>query len=329
MRLPADYLFLDDVIIGGSGMAAIPATARRCLVIHNPVAGRRHGGFLAATLAHLRTAGAKVTVRNTTARGDAEAFAREARAGAWDLVVAAGGDGTINEVVNGLAGSTMPLAIVPLGTANVLACELGLPRQPEAVARAIAGGIPQSTTLGRATSGLGTRYFTLMAGIGFDAHVVRDVNTGLKRRFGKLAYVAEMARQSWRFSFPAYEILVDGKTVTAASAVIANGRHYGGPWIITPRAGLGRESLALCLFRRRGLWNVTRYALALALGLLPRLPDFEVLEGQTITIQGPVGEPVQGDGDIVALLPVSLSLAPERLLLVPGPLSDEALEEKT
>jgi YegS/Rv2252/BmrU family lipid kinase len=305
-------------------MVPIPATTRHCLVIHNPVAGQRHGGFLAATLDQLRAAGASVTVRDTTARGDAEAYAREASHGTWDLVVAAGGDGTINEVVNGLVGSAMPLAIVPLGTANVLASELGLPRQPEAVARAIAVGLARPVTLGRATSPLGTRHFILMAGIGFDAHVVRDVNTDLKRRFGKLAYVAEMVRQTRLFSFPAYEILVDGRAVTAASAVIANGRHYGGPWVITPRAGLGRESLALCLFRRRGLWNVTRYAVALALGLLPRLPDFEVIEGQKITIPGPAGEPVQGDGDLVAVLPVSLELAPERLLLVPGPFSDQA-----
>ena len=163
-----------------------------------------------------------------------------------------------------------------------------------------------------------------MAGIGFDAHVVRDVNTALKRRFGKLAYVAEMVRQTRHFRFPAYDITVDGQPMTAASAVIANGRHYGGPWVITPRAGLARESLALCLFRRRGLWNVTRYAVALALGLLPRLRDFDVVEGQVITVSGPAGDPVQGDGDILAALPVSLSLAPERLLLVHGPASDQS-----
>jgi YegS/Rv2252/BmrU family lipid kinase len=292
-------------------------------VIHNPVAGQRPGGCLAAVLAYLRAAGAAVEVRDTAARGDAEAFARQASAGTWDLVVAAGGDGTINEVVNGLVGSTMPLAIVPLGTANVLASEIGLPLRPDAVARAIAGGMARPVTLGRATSSLGTRHFILMAGIGFDAHVVRDVDTGLKRRFGKLAYVAEMLRQTRHFRFPAYEITIDGQQVTAASAVIANGRHYGGPWVITPRAGLGRASLALCLFRRRGLWNVTRYAVALALGLLPRLTDFDVMEGQVITVSGPAGDPVQGDGDILAALPVSLSLATERLLLVSGPGSDQ------
>lgn len=294
------------------------ANGRRCLVIRNPAAGQRTGRFFLDTLTVLGALGCRIEVRETEGRGDAERIAREACGAAWDVVVAAGGDGTINEVVNGLAGAAMPLAILPLGTANVLAAELGLARDPHAVAKAIAHAAPRPVHLGRAVSALGDRRFILMAGIGYDAHVVRDIDTRLKRRIGKLAYVIEMARQIRRFGFPTYRLVVDGTPIEAASAVVANGRHYGGPYLITSRAALDAPTLAVCLFERGGPWNVLRYGVALVAGLLPRLRDLKVIEAREIAIAGPGGDPVQGDGDIVASLPATLSLAPERLMLI-GP----------
>ena len=163
--------------------AAAPAVrGRRLLVIRNPAAGSR-GGRFAATLDRLTGLGCRIEVRETGARGDAERFAQEP--GDRDLVVAAGGDGTINEVANGLVAgaSGLPLAILPLGTANVLAGEIGLGLDPGAVARTIARGAPRRISLGRVTGaqaggGGAARLFFQMAGVGFDAHAVAGVNPG-------------------------------------------------------------------------------------------------------------------------------------------------------
>jgi YegS/Rv2252/BmrU family lipid kinase len=298
------------------------APARRdLLVIFNPTAGWWRGRRLRATLARLEGLGCRVTLKRTGARGDAEAFAREAAGPAArpvDLVIAAGGDGTINEVVNGLAGDAGPrltLALLPMGTANVLANEIGLGRNPAAIARGIADGAARPIALGRANG----RCFTMMAGVGFDAHVVAGLDRRLKRLLGKGAYVIESLRQLSRFGFPRYRVVVDGVAFEAASVIVARGRFYGGRFVCAPEAGLETARLHVCLFTRGGRWAVLRYALALVLGFLPRLADYRVVAGRHVLIEGPQGDPVQGDGDIIARLPVTIDLDPTALsLVVPG-----------
>src|SRR5215470_7319641 len=294
---------------------------RDLLVIFNPTAGWWRGRRLRATLARLERRGCRVILKRTGARGDAEAFARAAGASAAapvDLVVAAGGDGTINEVVNGLAqdeGPRLPLALLPIGTANVLANEIGLATDPAAIAREIADGRARPIALGRANG----RCFTMMAGVGFDAHVVAGLDRRLKRLLGKGAYVVESLRQLGRFGFPRYRVTVDGIAYEAASVIVSRGRFYGGRFICAPEAGLETTALHVCLFDRSGRGAVLRYALALMLGILPRLSDYRVVPGREVLIEGPEGDPVQGDGDIIARLPVRIDLDPTALsLVVPG-----------
>jgi diacylglycerol kinase (ATP) len=299
-------------------------TRRRLLVVFNPTAGRRRQGRLAATLRHLQSAGCDLALRETTARGDAERFAREAAAltngAAADLFVVAGGDGTINEAVNGLIaarnGVPLPaLAVVPLGTANVLAQEIGLSTVPAAIARDIAAGLPRAIHIGAANG----RCFTMMAGAGFDAHVVAGVSPALKRRLGKLAYVLESVRQLFRFGFPRYRVTIDGSVHDAASVIVAKGHFYGGRFVCAPEARLEAPEFQVCLFERGGRWNAVRYALALALGRLPRLGDYRIVGGRSVVIEGPPGDPVQGDGDIIARLPVCIELVSQPLRVVmPG-----------
>src|SRR4051794_31648718 len=181
---------------GGEGLPspveepAVPAgRPRRLLVIYNPAAGRRSARRLRRFLDELARLAVPVTLRATASRGDAEDFARAADPGAFDAVVAAGGDGTINEVVSGLAASDLPLAILPLGTANVLANEIGLPRDPARLAAIAATGPARATWTGEVRSDAGLRRFVMMAGIGFDASVVAAIDPARKRRLGKLAYV--------------------------------------------------------------------------------------------------------------------------------------------
>jgi YegS/Rv2252/BmrU family lipid kinase len=265
-----------------------------------------------------------VELQATGARGDAERFAREAGAGmngfaALDLLAIAGGDGTINEAVNGLiavAGpngqASLPLAIVPLGTANVLAREIGQSFSPSVAAQTAIGGAPRKIYLGQANG----RCFTIMAGAGFDAHVVANVSTTLKLRIGKLAYVWEALRQLFRFPYQRYRVTVDGVAYDAASVVVAKGRLYAGPYVAAPDARLDRPEFQVCLFQRGGRWNAVRYAVALAMGVLPKLGDYRIVTGREVRIDGPAGDPVQGDGDIIAHLPAEIRLAPVALSLM-------------
>lgn len=279
------------------------AARRRLVIIFNPTAGRRRRqGY--ATAVGLLDGRADAIHRHTTARGDAEAFARETPKGA--IAVVAGGDGTANEVANGLlaaGGGTM--AIIPLGTANVLAAELGILSIAAAVSAAHSG----STFACRPGLANG-RGFLMMAGAGFDAHVVAGVSPRLKRLMGKGAYVVETLRQLRRFTFPRYRVTIDGVVHEAASVIVARGHFYGGRFVVAPDARLESEELHVCLFRRGGRWRTVVYALALALGRLHRLADVKIIRACKVIIEGPPGDPVQGDGDLIGRLPVTIELSP-------------------
>ncbi len=308
-------------------MRELPATApdrpnkpRRLVLIYNPTAGGRSRHRFEATLAALRDFGSDLELRETDGPGHAENLARSVTPEDGDVVVVAGGDGTINEAVNGLVrreaqAKPLPLGIIPLGTANVLAAEIGLATEPGAVARTLAEGSIRPVSVGRA----GDRIFTMMAGAGFDAHVVANVDTGLKRRIGKGAYVWESARQFWRFGFPDYRVTLDGVERRVASVIVAKGHFYGGRFICAPEARLEDPRFQVCLFERRGAWNAARYALALCFGRLARLPDVRVVPAREVRIDGPQGDPVQGDGDIIGHLPIVTRVLPDALRLVMPP----------
>jgi diacylglycerol kinase family enzyme len=296
------------------------------MLIHNPAAGRGRGR-LQTTLARLRALGSVPEVWATARRGEAEALARAAVERGYDLVVAAGGDGTVNEVINGLigdgpagsgpAGSGLPLALLPLGTANVLATEIDLDLEPAALAKTILHGRPVDICLGRIRGPDGVeRLFTTVAGAGADAHAVASVDLVGKRVLGTGAYYAEMARQLLVFPFPNYRITVDGTAYDAASVVVSNGRHYAGQYVLAPDADLTEPSFQVCLFERGGRLAALRYVMALQLDRLVEEPDYRIVTGRKVRIEGPKGDPVQADGDIVAALPVDIEIMPGALRLM-------------
>ena len=287
---------------------------RRVLVIANRFSGRRRRR-LDATLKELEALGCELGVRETLSRGDARTIAREAAGGGYDVVAAAGGDGTINEVANGLEGRDLPLAIIPLGTANVVAAEIGLPTDPRHLARLIARGRSRPVHPGR----LDGRRFMMMASVGLDAHAVAGVNQEWKRRTGKLAYVGAVLAQLARYPYPIYEVSVDGATWRAAWVIVANGRYYAGRFVCAPEARLERPGLHVCLLPSPGNWQALRYGAAFALGRLGRLPDYRVIAATSVSITGPAADPVQVDGDILATLPVEIGVATEPLNLIMPP----------
>lgn len=296
----------------GKQLASVDAGVRKILLIYNPIAGRRRGALLREVLAALQASGTDVTVRETAARGDAERLAREAGDEPFDVVAVAGGDGTINEVINGLDFARSTLAIVPMGTANVLAREIGLPVEPEAIARTIATGAPRAIHVGRAND----HRFVMMAGVGFDAHVVANIDPQLKQRIGKGAYVWESLVQMVRFGDRRYRVDLADQTFDVGSLVIANGHFYGGDFVCAPDARLDLARLDACLFMGSGRINAMRYSTALVTGRLDKLSDVKVLPTDRIVVSGPAGEPVQGDGDIIAHLPATISLDPQQLKIL-------------
>jgi len=293
-----------------------PHGADSVLVIHNPTAGRRRKRFLAEVLEALRAEGVAAAVAATAARGDAQRIAREATAAGAVTIVVAGGDGTINEAINGMTaprGATR-LALIPLGTANVLAAELGLPAQPGAIAAIAAAGTPRAIHLGEIALGGGAaRRFSIMAGVGFDAHVVANLPLGLKRATGKFAYAWQTLVEWFRLRPRRYCVTADGVAHDCASAIVAKGHFYAGRYVAAPEASLDRDSFELVLFEKGGRWAVLRYAAALGLGRLSQARGVRIIRARTIDIDGAPGEPVHADGDIVGALPARFTIADVRL----------------
>lgn len=303
-------------------MAETDRSARRLLVIYNPTSGRRKRSRLRRWLAHLAALGAAVTLAETKGPRHAEALAQAADPQRFDAVAAAGGDGTINEVVNGLRDSPLPLAILPLGTANVLAAELGLPRGLGALARIAAFCPARSVWPGEAVplAGGPSRRFLVMAGIGFDAEVVEHVDLPLKRRYGKLAYVWSIIGRLRQYRASCYRAEVGGRAVEAASLVVAKSHFYGGRFVLAPAARLDAPSFEVVVFGEAGRGAALRYMAAMGLGLLGRCRSVRVITSQSVSLLEPVGAPIQLDGDVELRLPARLTIAAVPLAVVaPAP----------
>lgn len=294
------------------------APNRAVLLILNPTAGRRRRGLVDAVVGRVRALGWTVDLVETAAAGDARRIAETCDAARHAVIAVAGGDGTINEVVNGLASrreAGPALGIVPLGTANVLAHELGLGFSAAALAQTLTAGHEILMQPGEASGAGRTRRFSLMAGAGFDAKVVAGVSAPLKRRLGRAAYVWRSLVEARRYRPVRYAVEIDGVRHEAASVIVTHGRLYAGPYVVAPDAALGQPLLHVCLFERWGRSQTLRFGLALLLGRLPRTAGYRVIAGHDIrvSVSSDAGEtrrqPVQIDGDDALTLPVSIALA--------------------
>jgi len=283
-----------------------PAYRKRFLIIHNPTAGARRTRRLCRLISVLdQRFDAKVTVLSTRGKGDAESMARSAAPGSFDAIVAAGGDGTINEVINGLAVSqaAIPLGLVPLGTANVMAHELKLGTESEDLADILVCGDARPVNLGVVNG----RRFAMMAGVGFDAQVVENIDPRLKKLSGKGAYVVGSLNRLWEGRAAGYRVTIGERSWSAASVIIANGHYYGGRFVCAPSASLFDPALHVCLFARNGRWNALRYIWGVMAGRIGHFADYRIVPADRLSLSGPEGEAVQADGDIIARLPVTIA----------------------
>jgi len=288
------------------------------VIIFNPVAGRRRAALLWRVLDVLAANGIRLDLAETHRAGHAEALAREAARGGASMVVAAGGDGTIAEVANGLMGTGARLGVIPLGTANVLAHELGLPFAPRAVAAALAFGRTRTLWPGVARGPGSSRLFVQMLGIGFDAQVVHRLSLPLKRVIGKGAYVVQSLRETWRYQFPPIRLRIDSMETEAASAVISKGRLYGGKFLLAPEARPAEPGFSVILFGCGGPAAALMYGAALPMGFLGRAPGVRHVRAHRVDMIGNAPIPAQADGDAAGFTPLSVTDAPGPIEVVTG-----------
>lgn len=242
-------------------------------------------------------------------------LARQAIDSGCDLVIAHGGDGTMNEVLQGVVGTDATLAFWPGGTANVLALEIQFPTDLFGVASRILRGQVEHVTVGRAND----RYFLLMAGIGLDAAVTVGVDPELKKRLGKAAFAVSALKVAYDWNLSPFRVhLPGGEEVVGRYVVAGNAASYGGGFQVTPRADLKDEYLDLCIFTSEKLIDYVIYATAALVGAHRELDGviYRKVQRCQITQAGYQAANVQLDGEVSGELPLTLEAIPRSLKLL-------------
>lgn len=294
--------------------------AKRAAIIYNPVARglSRHLHLLQRSIEMLSREGLDVRAVATEAPGSATEQTRREIGNGCDLIIAAGGDGTINEVANGMLHSGVPLAILPGGTANVLARELRLSLQVDRAAAQIPTLEPCRIAAGELKrNGAEPRAFLCMTGAGLDAEIVARVDPGFKARAGRLAYYAAGFGQVLK-PLREFDVRVDGKLYAASFALISRVRNYGGDLEIARGASLLRDDFEVVLFRGTRSVRYLRYFAGVSMGRVARMAGCTVLRAQSVACEAPDSGQifVQVDGELAGSLPVTTRLLPDAITLL-------------
>jgi YegS/Rv2252/BmrU family lipid kinase len=245
------------------------------------------------------------------------AAAEAASSERFDAIVAAGGDGTVHDVATGLLGTSTPLGIVPLGTANVFAREIALPRSPERVASILMNSQVGTIPLGQ----INGQPVLFVVGIGFDARAVRQFEATGTRQLGQAGFVAPLVHALISESNQSLQIATDSGRTEAEWVIVTRGRRYAGGFLLCKEAGLTQTRFHVLRFGGRGPLVRLRQLAALACGLIRFDPNVSIEEADWVRVEGDPNIPVQVDGEMLGTLPVEISLHPKRLhLFLPLPL---------
>ena len=255
----------------------------------------------------------------TSRAGEAETLARHAAQEGFEKIVAAGGDGTINEVVNGLAGSNAALGLLPIGTMNVFATELGLPAHDLKLCWNIIQG--ENTRLVDLPSANG-KYFVQLAGVGLDAQVVKETSLTLKRNFGPLSYLISAAQIAARQP-PRLFLESENSSIKEGSFVlVGNGRLYGGPFPFFKHAIIDDGLFDVIAFKQLGYLEIIKYLQDVVFSSEIRVPEIEYFQTRRLRVTSDSEVPVELDGELVGSCPVEFQVRERTLrVLVPAPQS--------
>jgi YegS/Rv2252/BmrU family lipid kinase len=286
-------------------------------LVVNPVAGKRKLRAWKKIEDLLRS---RVSLTTFTTRKKGDAFSCSQNIQDVDRIIIAGGDGTVNEVINGLLSSptgfqekkTIPLALIPLGTANVLARELNIPDDAEQAVELALTGRPKKISLGR----INDRYFSLMAGIGFDGETVLKVKESTKRLSGKGAYILSGLRVFKGYNPPLIRVSILKETFSGFTMVVGNARFYGGEYQVTPNADITEPLLDVCLLKSKSRKKLLRFIFGVLSKRHLQLDDVVYRRTSRIEINSKDTVHVQIDGDYFGTLPVTVQAVKDAVSVV-------------
>ncbi|MBF0275129.1 MAG: diacylglycerol kinase family lipid kinase [Nitrospinae bacterium] len=265
------------------------------LIIYNPASGSASKKKLEEVEEYLTQKKVRYKTLHTKKRGDALEWGKEAAQNNIKAVVAIGGDGTINEVVNGIAGSETGLVIVPTGTANVLAKELGLSKEIPQLLEKSLQETSRKISLGKLTINDHETYFTMMVGVGFDAEAVHELSLDFKNTFGKIAYFISAAKTHVTGVLKETKVIVDDIEYRCSFLVASNIKRYGGNFIVTPQAHIEDGELDFLMVTTRNKLKFFKALIYILLKRHLRLKEVIYLKGNFVEILNK--NHVQLDGD--------------------------------
>jgi YegS/Rv2252/BmrU family lipid kinase len=308
---------------------------RKVVLIYNPESGQhsdRRSAVIQEALQVLRAAGVEAEAWATTAPGSAAAHAAEAVGRGCDAVVVCGGDGTVHEAIQSLVGSDVALGVVPLGTANALAADLGMSLSPVKAVRMLLDAVPERVPVGRihykdVEGAMLSRYFTVAAGIGADALLMSRLDAKLKRRFGYALYAVEGLKVLLTHPFPLFEAVFEepgksGRRVEKVSQIMSvRIRNFGGMLNhLVPGAKLRNTRLRLMAFKTSNRFHYMRFLAAAFFGRQTFASRIELLDAISVECpELPGGSKdifVEADGELLGSLPVRLEIVPDALTLL-------------
>lgn len=283
------------------------------ILIANPVSGNFSQGKIKQAVSYLKSQNLTVEVMLTRQKGDAEGFAKEiASSKSQDslLVIACGGDGTYNEVANGLAYSDIAMGILPIGTTSVLAKQFDLPDDLRVVLSNTLKATPKHIHLGKLTTASITRYFILMAGIGFDADVVLNTSARLKAVLGKTAYALNILKALSLKTDRALTLHIEdnSQVIHCCSVVVGKSTYYGGKFVLTPDVSPFDPYFSVFALKDCDVISLLKVFKSM---MLRQLPKGIHLKASKLSVKGTAG--IQIDGDYVGQTPAKLSIATNAL----------------
>jgi YegS/Rv2252/BmrU family lipid kinase len=320
-----------------------PQTYRKYLLIYNPRSGQgKYRQYIDETIRYFREYGLELRTQGTEEPGHATVIARDACESDYDVIIGAGGDGTINEVLNGMVGSDKTLAVLPWGTGNVFAAEMNIPAHPRQACRVITDGFTARLDVGRISAALNTgvtqmlddrismslnnRHFLLMCGAGFDAYSIKKVEQmNIKRVFGKIAYVMGSLHAFTMYGFPEIGIELDnGRRDKGTFVLVSNTSRYGVYFTISPRAIPTDGFLDVYVFKEAGRWNFIKLAAQVFMtAFMPRTRRRKIFfkkqafyRTKSVRLTSAQNVPTQIDGELYHSLPVTVEAVPSALNVI-------------
>lgn len=313
-----------------------PCVMRKVALVENPASGQtspHRKAIVRKALAALRQAGIEAEHLMIDGPGSGSALTRQAVARGCDAVLVCGGDGTVHEVMQALVGTNVALGVVPMGTANALASDLGISRDPEKAVSTLLGAQPTQVPVGRICyrgddGSSQSRYFTVAAGIGADALLMARMDPVLKRRLGYLLYIVEAFRIWISHSFPLFHATYTNgdrrpHLVEASQLLAVRVRSFGGVLgELAPGATLHGQKLCLLAFKTRSRLRYLRFLLAVVFHRHSFSNEIELIAADTVECLPRKGSRsniyVEADGELLGQLPARIEVAAETLtLLIP------------